>query len=143
MDRLPRLPSELIRLALADLAKCEAQPERFVIDMGRWHLPTMSAAMGSMRCYVCLAGSVLAQTLGIADDVALDCIDEVEDEHIRLRLLALNEFRVGDVGAGLHYFGLAAPSELTWPVNFHYADDPVLFRRQMNGLADDLERHGL
>ena len=36
--KLPDKPSELIRVALGDLAKCMADP-RYFIDMRGWHIP--------------------------------------------------------------------------------------------------------
>ena len=56
MSELPDKPSELIRLALADLRKCEADP-RYLIDMAQWHRPVTSEL-----CHVCLAGAVMART---------------------------------------------------------------------------------
>ena len=38
MSELPSKPSQLIRVALADLAKAE-RDDRYKIDMGIWHLP--------------------------------------------------------------------------------------------------------
>lgn len=55
----PTKASEAIRLALADLEKCEANPH-YRINMGLWH--GRKASTGP--CYVCLAGAVMAQTLG-------------------------------------------------------------------------------
>ena len=53
---LPDKPSELIRLALSDLEKCEGD-SRYEVDMNEWHVPTQKGHV----CYVCLAGSVMAK----------------------------------------------------------------------------------
>lgn len=55
--KIPRLAAKknvsgLIRLALADLRKCEQSP-KYKINMDDWHVP-------NSRCSVCLAGSVMA-----------------------------------------------------------------------------------
>jgi len=60
MIELPHKRSELIRLAVADLEKCE-HDSRFIIDMSCWIISTRDT------CAVCLAGSVMAQTLNMDD----------------------------------------------------------------------------
>lgn len=57
---LPDKRSSLIRLAVADLEKCERDP-RYVIDMGSWIISVETT------CSVCLAGSIMAQTLNMDD----------------------------------------------------------------------------
>ncbi len=58
--RPPNKLSALLQLALRDLKKCEKQPE-YEVDMATWH--ERVSAMNI--CYVCLAGAVMAQTLGV------------------------------------------------------------------------------
>jgi len=60
MVRLPRKRSELLKLALTDLEKCELNP-RFRVDVCYWLMS------GPYSCVVCLAGSVMAQTLNMDD----------------------------------------------------------------------------
>jgi len=57
---LPDKRSSLIRLAVADLEKCERNP-RYVINMDSWIIS------GETTCSVCLAGSIMAQTLNMDD----------------------------------------------------------------------------
>lgn len=52
---LPKIPSQLIRIALKDLEKAERTPKTR-INMGTWYDTNGS-------CTVCLAGSVMANTL--------------------------------------------------------------------------------
>ena len=141
---LPDKPSELIRVALADLRKVEAMPETYRVDMNRWHHP-----MGG-KCSVCLAGSVIAQTLG--EDPAIDTDHDeidVDAEGLGDKLSALNDFRMGDVHWGVHTMlgestvrGL--PEELHTALIAPYdAADPEAFHRDMAKLADDLEAAGL
>jgi hypothetical protein len=58
---LPDTLSALLRVAVADAQACEAQPDKFELDMGVWF------DGDGDRCVVCMAGSVIAQTLGAAD----------------------------------------------------------------------------
>lgn len=55
-DRLPDLPSALIRVAVSDLALCQITPG-YIINMTEWHTPTKSGI-----CQVCLVGSLMAMT---------------------------------------------------------------------------------
>lgn len=66
MTALVELPDKLsarIRVAITDVKKCEADPA-YELDMSEWHRPFGFGAM----CRVCLAGSVMAQTLGVPID---------------------------------------------------------------------------
>lgn len=54
---LPHVPSQLIRLALDDLLKVEAMPDKYRVNMMIYHAPE-----GGI-CVVCLAGAAIAQTL--------------------------------------------------------------------------------
>lgn len=54
---LPKKLSDLIEVALADLDACESD-ERYEINMHVWH------DVKGDKCSVCLAGAVMAKTLG-------------------------------------------------------------------------------
>jgi hypothetical protein len=56
--RLPEQMSELLQLALDDLAKAE-RSKRYTVSMGSWHVYDP----GTDTCFVCLAGAVMARTL--------------------------------------------------------------------------------
>lgn len=143
MTTLPDKPSALIRLALADLRKVESMPETYRVDMDRWHHPMLG------KCSVCLAGSVIAQTLG--EDPAVDTDpDEIaaDAEGFGDKLSALNSFRVGDTHWGIHtMLGVSAardlPETLQAALITPYATDPEAFHRDMSRLADDLSAAGL
>ena len=51
---LPNLPSELITIALADLALVEAAP-RYRVNMGESHAP-------GLECSVCFSKALMAKT---------------------------------------------------------------------------------
>lgn len=131
---LPDKPSELIRLALNDLAKCEANP-KYKIDMRVWH----HSRNGT--CSVCLAGSVMAQTLNTSDFVTLVPSDFREE---RNKLAGLNEFRCGFIILGLVCLGFHKPEWKHKPDReiTPYDEDPVAFVVDMHQLADDLEAEG-
>ena len=131
---LPSKPSELIRVALADLAKCEAMPETYRIDMSVWHLALDNS------CHICLAGAVMAQTLGV--EPGYDYWPEVSDTDIYCRLIALNAFRQGLVQQGLFSVGCNLGNIDPWKIT-DYKADPIQFRKDMEKLADWLESQGV
>ena len=133
--KLPDKPSELIRLALADLALCAADPN-YRIDMGEWHKPEHGV------CQVCLAGAVMAKSLNASRAVELYSNDFPEN---RRKITALNDLRQGDVfrafdeiDLDLSSWGHNAPERDITP----YHKDPVGFMADMRRLADDLEAAG-
>lgn len=113
---LPELPSELIAVAMKDLAAAEKSP-LYQINMGRWHEP--EAVNGEVKiridrkrkiaireepvaCSVCLAGSVMAGSLK-ADPTSTfepSCFPANSD-----KLRALDCFRIGSVGEALRRMG--------------------------------------
>lgn len=124
--KLPEKPSELLKLAMLDLEKVEADP-RYRVDMGEWHKP-------NGRCSVCLAGSVMAKTLGLPpnkDDPFYDgrrrraeiirwrlpdyrtspASPDV-DPTISFKLFALDCFRNGDITCAFGYLGIKRPEAL-------------------------------
>ena len=138
MSELPDKPSELIRLALADLRKCEADP-RYVIDMAEWHRPVTSEL-----CSVCLAGSVMARSLG--RDIWIDLVPSTFESDTRNKLHALDYFRSGHVGLALAT--MKAPEEIISRIEFDrkitpYDSSVMRFYKDMARLADDLEKAGL
>ena len=98
-NALPETPSALIRLALDDLRKVERDP-RYEVWMGYWH--TGTGHPERTRCCVCLAGAVMAGTLGAQPSDAL-CPGSY-DEGTRGRLEALDYFRKGHAGGALMRF---------------------------------------
>ena len=68
MKELPTQPSELIRLALEDLRACE-RDDRYEVYMTYSHVPVEGV------CHVGLAGAVMAQTLGLPNDLRIDDTD--------------------------------------------------------------------
>ena len=151
MSTLPNKPSELIRLALADLEACE-NDEHYQIDMYHWHKPFNDNHTG-IYCAVCLAGSVIAKTLGTDMNLEKDPLHFGMPEYdppslgTPTKLLCLDMFRLGYVWDPLEQMALLTyqlqeelPETVTIPP---YKEDPFGFHRKMHGLATMLERHGL
>lgn len=141
---LPTQPSKLIRLALRDLAKCEAQPDKFKIDMSNWF--TVNS-----RCSVCLAGAVMAQRLDgenyvrekgrpSCDNRKFIVDDDLPADNMK-QLKALNFFRLSSmIDKGIS--ALAITSSVQNRPICAYDADPIKFREDMLALARDFEKEG-
>ena len=158
---LPDKPSALIRLALEDMAKCEEDPD-YEVEMSCFHLPNQDCVPDNpatmqikpvKRCLVCLAGSVMAQTLGAADTEWLHPADFRDKDGFHPttenRLQALDAFRVGVLWEGLELMGLEDEYELVVQNDMQpdqiadYHHDPERFVQDMEDLAANLETVGL
>lgn len=144
MNILPNKASDLINVALADLIKCERSP-KYTINMGMWHWPRISG-----KCAVCLAGSVMAQSLSATPNKMRGPLLYPRD--VRKKLLALNDLRVGEVNCALAKLGIRALDKVPGPRSKEpqfdrkitpYCGLPGLFKRQMRKLAKDLAKAGL
>lgn len=135
---LPEKPSDLIELALKDLAKVE-RSKRYVVDMNyAFHSGSKDL------CSVCLAGAVMAMSLNISPETGQDPDDFPPDE--RDRLNALNSFRMGYVDSGIctmtsledDYPDLGMDHPIP-----KYRQDQLGFKKAMAELAVDLRAKGL
>lgn len=63
MIALPNKLSGLLELAVEDAQRCAALPDIYTLDMGNWHYGRRMRINGQIHCNVCMAGSVIAQTL--------------------------------------------------------------------------------
>lgn len=135
MKKLPDKLSELILLALDDLELCEADP-RYVIDMGFWHLPNFPE---DGQCSVCLAGSVMSQTLKVR--IGTNKCPSNTSQHHKLR--ALDYIRRGDLPTSLHEMGVGR-AELYHPMEVEVYDiNPDRFKLELTILAYGLKTLGL
>lgn len=141
MNTLPDKPSELLRLAVEDLKKAEETPY-YQINMGNWHQLSWNWETDSSRCEICLAGAVMAFSLGTSRDRS-----EYPDkfpEDTRSKLLALDLFRQGGIGHALSYIKLTLPDSLPASVRVAvYSINPRLFKKDMLRIANLLEGAGL
>lgn len=91
---------ELLALALDDFEKALGDP-KYGVGMGYWHNPGLIDRQPEV-CTVCLAGSVVAKTLGADPTRAVDPEEDFGGA-IRRRLLALNCLREGFVAEAFRY----------------------------------------
>lgn len=142
MKKLPNKPSTLIRLAIADLEKIEKNSD-YSIDMYDWHVSSDQTHNG--LCAVCLAGSVIACSLGKPSFKTV--FPSHFPKKISRKLFALNEFREGYIKDGLRDFGISE-SKISCLRNkqvdvIDYQDNPKQFKKQMRYIAYNLKRAGL
>lgn len=115
MKKLPSKPSELLKVALADLEKIEGMPDKYVISFGsRWHSPCSTTDV----CEVCFAGSVMAGTL--VANPNNNIYPDYYDEKTTRKLKALNDFREGDVHGFLRIMEVEVPDSISMHSNDFY-----------------------
>lgn len=132
-DTLPDKPSDLIELALRDLNAVAANPE-YAVDMKEWH----KLSPRDNICHVCLAGAVMARTLGFQREriASWDGLNSTTGKKLR----ALDFFRSGMIRSGLKRMGITAdiPS-VDIP---EYELDPEGFRNDLQEMANELRGKG-
>ena len=135
-DQLPDKPSELLELALSDLAKVEASPE-YETNMWGWHSPSYTGV-----CYVCMAASVMAKTLEVDRFKSFSPADFETDT--QNKLFAIDNFRTGDLDLALETLGINRPHSLTDYIDVaDYDDDPKQFKEDMSDIIKMLKREEL
>lgn len=139
VKKLPDKPSDLIEVGLRDLEKIEKTPG-YSVDMGDWHSFYADTEDSPVLCHVCLAGAVMAQTLGVPNDVdttPYDMRDRIGgDKALANKLLALDSFRVGYVREGVCDMDIEPPAGMKSTVAVPaYSDDPKLFKASLRELA--------
>lgn len=148
-DTLPDRASELIRLALADLRKVEAMPNKYIVCMSEWHSP-VSFDDGSVKCSVCLAGAVLAQSLKLDVETDYMSIADKVPRSLDRKIDALNALRQGEIESGMgtlmqYSDDFEMCRQLFEDMNrnvTHYSLNRDKFHEEMNALADELEKLG-
>ena len=104
MKSLPNKPSELVELAILDLKAIEQNPN-YLIAMDSWHVGSYRdhPNIERPRCLVCLAGAVMAQSLGIETTMTVKPWDPIFHSDVTLegKLAALDSFRNGNIYHGI------------------------------------------
>ena len=135
MARLPTKPSALLEVAMTDLGKIE-RSKRYGVHMGFWHT-------GQEVCEVCLAGAVMAFTLGANHDEYLTAQDFHRFPGCGNQLRALDSFMGGYCRNASEFIGLGfytgAPFQLEVTP---YKDDRRKFKRDMRKLITDMRKAG-
>lgn len=130
--KLPGQPSKLIDLAIKDFESVLKNSRHYEIDFSKWHYPNFDG-----KCAVCLAGSVMAETLKADILEKLRPGDFPEEEQA---LRALDFFRKGYVASAFRELGL--------PVHVEDFDRSICQHLpyncigDMKNLAEDLRRAG-
>lgn len=144
-NKLPRIPSKLIRLALKDLE--ESINQGMSVDMNCWVEKQQEGT-----CAVCFAGAVMMQSLNASKILETDSCTGPDDmssklaisESDRYALHALNEFRLGRAYAGLSFLDLedVGPSGMKFHIPLYSEDSPGLFFDAMERMAKEFESRG-
>lgn len=142
---LPRLPSQLLRIALADLEKCESDP-RFKVDMGVWLAPPGNEYLNpSTNCAVCLAGAVMANTLNVSFTGAKHEIMPSSDDYIdpknQNQLMAIDLLRGGYLRSAFNELSIEKPKDIPDQVKFPRYGNPGFYVGIFN-LIELLEANG-
>jgi len=127
---LPDKPSLLIHTALDDLEVIE-KSKKYLINMAVFHDPLD----GRKMCEVCLAGCVMANTLGSSRN---DCVEPSSfSDKLSGQLNALDFFRMGSVEAAFVQLGLGIEKLLPADIDiYEYDMNPKEFKSDMRALAD-------
>lgn len=128
--QLPNKPSELIRLAIADLKKVEEMKDQYEVDMGLFY-----CKVG--KCHVCFAGAVMAEKAGYLNR-SLHTTDFGEKN--RVKFLALDYVRSGYAGLMASYLDISTNVK-DREVAF-YNKDRDQFYLDMEQLAHEFENEG-
>jgi len=90
---LPNKLSDLIELALKDLARAERDP-RYTVNMGTWHNPLYSIYSKLQSCVVCFGGAIMAKTKECSISLQLRPSSFSNDD--QYKLYALDSLRCYD-----------------------------------------------
>lgn len=105
---LPEKLSAVLRIAVADVERCRARPDEYVVDVDTWYAVDVGERATDRRCYVCAAGAVMAMTLE-APATAVWSRSPWRDypPAVAARLVAVDHVRRGHVHEGLAEVAIA------------------------------------
>ena len=136
MIELPKVPSELLAIAIRDITRAR-KDEGIRINMGTWHTTHEDG-----ECSVCLAGAVLHY--GFPEIVkhrgwSLAC-DDLGEDNINC-IEAINKFRCGDLRAGCARLGIVpALNDEDWFLMSSYSNDRVNTPEDFRAFMKDLRK---
>ncbi len=145
-------PSDLLEQAMEDLEKIE-KCQNYRINMRWWHIPTRDTTTETNMdnaCTVCLAGAVMACSLGA--DPTKDIGPEYFGEPTALKLHALDSLRSGRVAEALDWLSpkICTPEIREQVENVMYGigvtpyqDSAVEFKKDMKRIVDYLRSVGI
>jgi len=143
--KLPEKLSGVIEIALNDLAQVETDPD-YKVDMWDWHV----SRRHDDRCHVCLAGGVLAKTFRYPPTKTVTPY-WILDTHDRVRLVALDELRQGNLAVALQLlYGMGGAEKLLEEHDLPraidirpYSLEPAAFKARLAELVSLLKEKGL
>lgn len=140
-NALPDLLSDLLVVGLADLKACENDAD-YRIKMTDWHKPIEHGL-----CEVCMAGAVMAKTLGTNIGEAYTPFQEMFGANSK-KLMAINEVRAGNVRSALRLLDVDVSHDTDYRMDYdnpvgNYHTNPVTFIEQMNSIVEYLVERGL
>ena len=140
--KLPDKPSELIKVALADLALCMGD-KAYRINFNTWHSPDdfepQFNKVESLYCKVCFAGAVIAKSLKANPNKKLE--PSHFDYNTEVKLEALDNFRQGKVHKGLRLLNVKIPTDIQdYQIEQRNYD---LFVNGMNNIIKELQKFNL
>lgn len=132
---LPDKPSELLKVALEDLQKCE-RDYRYRIRMIVWHHPLEDGT-----CLICMAGAVMAQR---SDCGPMHDVEPADfNPETRNKLMAIDAFRLGECANAFAWMGLSSDDGIDFNRSIiQYATGPVSFKADISQLIKDLKAAG-
>lgn len=144
MIELPDKPSELIKLALKKLELIE-KDFRYRVTIPKWPFGIWHGPRWNGRCYVCLAG-VLMACLGVPSNEY--AVLYQFDRTTQGKLQAVDELSRGEIyfaliSLGFISFGLKNPPRPRDRFIFPYFLSRKRFKRDMYQMAKELDRVGL
>lgn len=131
--------SSLLRQAVADLRAIEKN-KVYTVDMDRFHYPALGFNKTARTCHVCLAGAVMARTLGANPKARMDPFEYSRDTEAKLN--ALDALRRGQITEAMRKIGDFTRTFRDVDV-IEYSEGPELFKEQMEELAEHLRLVGL
>jgi len=135
---LPNKPSELLKLAMKDLGKCERSP-KYNVHMMKWH-----SGFEREACYVCLAGSVMAKTFN--EDPKTEHHPGDYDNKTAMKLHWLDDARMGrvyhhtDVFSDKIQLKLLSFDHVSFP---RYGVNRTLFKAGIRKIVKQLQAAGI
>ena len=146
-DKLPEKMSDVLELALHDIERVETSPQ-YEIDMTNWHIYDRITGV----CSVCMAGAVMAQTLGVPfnETTSLTMVEVSDDDKTKLCILddvrsshfiPLLDFIKGEDDEDDKYRPLFKDI-MRFGNIVRYHESPTQFKKDVQRLAETLRKHG-
>jgi len=129
-------PVRLIRDAVHDLSLHQEGLKSVKIRMWDWHRPYHDGI-----CQQCLAGCSISRRLGLDSKISKQPFEF--DRETEKKLIALDNFREGDVYEACQELGIPCPPGFSSFEITPYNEDPKEFKKDLLAMADALERAGI